>query len=820
MTPTDVRAHLASNNYVPIPCVGKAPVLKKWQTRDVTSDGDLETWVKLYPDARNTGILCAHTPTLDIDVLDERAVDAAVELVRERFGNRGKIMLRAGFPPKIAIPFRTDVPFKKIRAVLIAPDGSNGQKIEFLCEDQQVIVHGIHPDTRAPYQWSGGDPSHVKHDELPPITAAEASELVDDIAALMLDHGYQVVGERERKRGNGRDNDGNRVDWGRLYENIRTGCDYYDTLRDRSCKMVAAGTAPGAVVNILRDLMEKSEAPHDERWQARYTDIPRLVDGAVELLRQTENKEPPPPAGEDPAEPVPAPDGATVLNLARDYLKKYVAHPSDHALVAHVLWCAHTHLLEAFDTTARIAFLSPLPESGKTRALEATEPLVCRPVSTVNASSNYLFRKAGDDAGPPTVLFDEIDTIFGPKAKEHEDIRGFINAGHRKGATYGRCRVVGNTVLTEESPCYAATAMAGLGWLPDTLLSRAVVIRMQRRLKSEKVEPFRTRTSIPEGREIGVQLAAWANSVFDDAVAARPEMPEGVADRQADAWEPLLAVADLAGGEWPALARETAAALVKVNRETPATLQLRLLQDLRLVFWKNLAAAAQARPKGLPTETVLNELYYLEDAPWQTVNKGEQYTSTQLASRLFDYGVEPAQLRPYLNADTQKRGYPLGPLALAWRRYLPPLSLRLKAVNAVTGVTREALDGFFEWVAVDDDGKPVTDVTGLTGFSGRERDQEAEVKTAAAPPAAANGGTGELPEKLDAKRVKELAKWWRAQIKQRQKELSPALAKDQVRRDLRETLAEELIPESIDNAIKQVMQAATSKKPAAKGRSR
>ena len=159
MTPTDVRAHLATNDYVPIPCVGKAPVLKKWQTRDETSEGDLETWVKLYPDARNTGILCARTPALDIDVLDERAVDAVVELVRERFGNRGKVMLRSGLRPKVAIPFRTDVPFKKIRAVLTAPDGSAGQKIEFLCEDQQVIVHGIHPDTAHPISGAAAIPA-------------------------------------------------------------------------------------------------------------------------------------------------------------------------------------------------------------------------------------------------------------------------------------------------------------------------------------------------------------------------------------------------------------------------------------------------------------------------------------------------------------------------------------------------------------------------------------------------------------------------------------------------------------------------------------
>jgi hypothetical protein len=101
---------------------------------------------------------------------------------------------------------------------------------------------------------------------------------------------------------------------------------------------------------------------------------------------------------------------------------------------------------------------------------------------------------------------------------------------------------------------------------------------------------------------------------------------------------------------------------------------------------------------------------------------------------MFDFGVEPEQLRPYSGSNMQRRGYPLGPLADAWRRYLPPLSLGLKAVNDVTGDTRKVLDKFFAWVLVDDDGKPVTDgstavtdVTGLTGFRPRERDQETDV---------------------------------------------------------------------------------------------
>jgi hypothetical protein len=498
-----------------------------------------------------------------------------------------------------------------------------------------------------------------------------------------------------------------------------------------------------------------------------------------------------------------------VLALTRDYLKKYVAYPSPHALDAHTLWCAHTHLLEAFDSTPRIAFLSAFPGSGKTRALEVTGPLVCRLISTVNPSANYLYRKAGDVAGPSTVLFDEIDTFFGPKAREHEDIRGFINAGRGKGATYGRCRVVGNSVETEDSPCYAALGAAGLGWLPDTMLQRSVIIRMQKRLPSEKVAQFRRRTSIPEGEAIGTQLAAWAMSVFDDAVTARPEMPEGVEDRQADVWEPLLVVADLAGGEWPVLAREAAVALVKVNQETPATLKLRLLRDLRQVFWENLRTVAATRPKGLITEMVLNALYQLEDSPWKTVNKAangarEPFSTVELRNHcVFDYGVEPIQLRPYPGDDTQRRGYPLGPLAAAWRRYLPPLPLDRKAVTSVTPVTREVLNAYFDWVLVDDDGnpvtdtaKPVTDVTEVTGFAPKGDGQETEVKaeTAGAAPEQETGTA------LDFARVNELAGWVRMQI----------MADDQIRKDLREMLAEEIQASALDAEVDRVMKAANT----------
>src|SRR5437762_9122561 len=115
-------------------------------------------------------------------------------------------------------------------------------------------------------------------------------------------------------------------------------------------------------------------------------------------------------------------NGAKILDAVHAYLRRFVVYPSEHAAIAHTLWIAHTHRMDAWESTPRIAFLSPEPGSGKSRALEVTETLVPTPVQAVNVSAAYLFRKVSGEAGMPTILFDEIDTVFGPKAKENEEI--------------------------------------------------------------------------------------------------------------------------------------------------------------------------------------------------------------------------------------------------------------------------------------------------------------------------------------------------------------------------------------------------------------
>ena len=350
-------------------------------------------------------------------------------------------------------------------------------------------------------------------------------------------------------------------------------------------------------------------------------------------------------------------DGAALLDEARAFLLRFVAYPSEHAAIAHTLWIAHAHRMDAWESTPRIAFLSPEPGSGKTRALEVSELLVPRPVEAVNVTPAYLFRKVSDPEGSPTILFDEIDTLFGARAKEHEEVRGMLNAGHRRGAVAGRCVVRGKVIETEELPAYCAVAIAGLGNLPDTILTRAVLIRMRRRSPTEPVEPYRRRLAMDEGYNLRDRIGEWTGSL--PLEEARPEMPPGIEDRAADVWEPLLAIADAAGGPWPALAREAAVALVATARDSTPSLGMRLLADLQKVF---VAAG------NMQTEAILSLLCNLDESPWADL-RGRPLDARRLASLLRQYDIHSKDVR--IGASVRK-GYVRDDLIDAWIRYLPP----------------------------------------------------------------------------------------------------------------------------------------------------
>jgi hypothetical protein len=361
-------------------------------------------------------------------------------------------------------------------------------------------------------------------------------------------------------------------------------------------------------------------------------------------------------------------DGIAALDEARGFIARFCVLPGEHAYDALALWAAHTHIIDAFDSTPRLAFLSPEPGSGKTRALEILALLAPFPMHAVNATPAALYRAVGQKHRRPTILFDEIDTVFGPKAKEHEDLRGLLNAGHRRSGVAYRCVGEGTKQTVAEFPAFAAAALAGLGNLPDTILTRSIIIRMRRRAPCETVEPFRARLHEPEGHKIRTMLADWTTTQAEQLTDAWPEMPPGITDRPADVWEALLAIADAAGGHWPQRARNACVELVKTGNDRSISLGIRLLNDLHRIFADNRA---------LFTEEILRRLHTLDDAPWADI-KGAPLDPRALSRLLDQYEIHPAKVK----IDGRSlQGYRAADLTDAWTRYLPP---QPKPPDAVT----------------------------------------------------------------------------------------------------------------------------------------
>lgn len=361
---------------------------------------------------------------------------------------------------------------------------------------------------------------------------------------------------------------------------------------------------------------------------------------------------------------------AELLNDVRSFIGRFVVFPEPHHLDAVTLWAAHTHCIEHFHTTPRLAMLSAEPESGKTRVLEILDLLTANPMLIFSPSVAAIFRKLAQEQ--ITLLVDECDTIFTFRGKDdqNEDLRALLNSGYRRGAAIPRCVGRGHEVV--DFKVFAATALAGIGDLPDTVMTRSIVVRMKRRAASENIEPFRSRTHDHEGHAIRDRLAAWAASAGAAAGDAWPDLPEGVIDRRAEAWEPLLAIADLAGGDWPSRARVAAVADVAAHRGRDTSLGIRLLGDLRAIFGDR---------EHMSTEDIIKALVHLEDAPWSDL-RGKAIDSRGLAMRLKRYGIIPKNVRT--GPTTTPKGYKREDLYDAWKRYLPthPLGAATSATSA------------------------------------------------------------------------------------------------------------------------------------------
>ncbi len=202
-------------------------------------------------------------------------------------------------------------------------------------------------------------------------------------------------------------------------------------------------------------------------------------------------------------------------------------------------------------------------------------------------------------------------------------------------------------------------ALAGIGAMPDTIEDRAVIVRMRRRAPGETVAPYRVRRDGPKLRAVAEALHNWLRPNLAALEEAEPDMP--VEDRAVDTWEPLVAVADLAGNHWPARARQATLALTAAHGDAAAASQkTRLLADCR---------TAIADVDAIPTTQLLERLKDDDEAPWASYGPNG-LTPAKLGSLLREYDIRSANIR--FPDGRQAKGYQRADFLDAWSRYCPP----------------------------------------------------------------------------------------------------------------------------------------------------
>lgn len=211
---------------------------------------------------------------------------------------------------------------------------------------------------------------------------------------------------------------------------------------------------------------------------------------------------------------------------------------------------------------------------------------------------------------------------------------------------------------------YCAKALAGIGKLPDTVADRTIAVELKRKKPGESAARFRRREARKAAGPLHRTLASLLEHHLDWLAEARPELPDELDDRALDTWEVLLAIADLAGGDWPERARRAAVALSGAEAREDDSAGIVLLRDLRAVF----DARGDDR---LASSAICDDLHEIEESPWADWY-GKPITVRGVAKLLARYGIRPKQL--WVEAGNV-RGYERESFEDAWARHLlnPPL---------------------------------------------------------------------------------------------------------------------------------------------------
>ena len=338
---------------------------------------------------------------------------------------------------------------------------------------------------------------------------------------------------------------------------------------------------------------------------------------------------------------------------------------------AVALWCAMTWFMDVVQVAPLAIITAPEKRCGKTLLLTILGRLSARSITASSISPAALYRAV--EAWKPTLLIDEADACL----KDNEELRGIINSGHSRDSAYV-IRTVGDDFTPTKFSTWGAKAISGIGHVAETLMDRAVILELRRKLPNESVE--RIRQAEPGlFDDLRAKLARFAVDYSEQVRKARPYLPQSLNDRAQDNWEPLLAIASVAGDEWLKIATETALK-ISGSESVSQSIGVELLTDIQEIF----------ETKGvtkLSSADLIKALCEDDEKPWATYNRGQSLKPRQLAARLKGYSIVSKNIR--LSLTSTPKGFEKKQFEEAFSRYIPsfpPVSATTPQTNASAGL--------------------------------------------------------------------------------------------------------------------------------------
>lgn len=332
-----------------------------------------------------------------------------------------------------------------------------------------------------------------------------------------------------------------------------------------------------------------------------------------------------------------------VLDDMLAFHRRFVHHEDDNAHAIVVLWSVHTWVVQSFSRTPRLYIHSPEPGCGKSTQGDLIRFFSYKPIGLVGTTAAVIYRLIDKEA--PTLIIDEVDTVFSSNQPGTDIIKSILNAGYAFGEKV--YRVNPNTMNPEGFCAFAPVALVGIDnrAMPDTILTRSIPIRMTRATRATDIEVW-DKFDHDDYREfLEEQLPRLLDVV---PFREKPDLPENLTNRDAEVWRALFSLANAVGGQWP---ERVAKASGSLHWEATTSEQAKVLLVTREIF-------DAAGVDGIAAQDLTERI--------NKVGQVESLSAKGLNSILAAYGVSPKKTNG-------KSTYRRADLETAWNKWLDPV---------------------------------------------------------------------------------------------------------------------------------------------------